>query len=547
MSNTTLPKVNDDFGANKLNFFIIKPTKKKEKEDTEEDKIKNNYKNFRLLTEKSNYSNSLKRILNPYDKYFKRIEFLDPLNYNEEMLKIRDDYEKKKISHQISSKHLQSSENRHHSLSKSYLVKAFFKNMNSKNSYMINKFGHLVPYEKINTETSNLKKYSSISINKNSSEIGDENLKNYLPDIDDEKNSINKKQTEQERLKVLDNIKFQNSDYLKRMENLAKEKKFEQRSQALKENNNIMTVGIDKNYILVRSIDSEIFNKNAEISVLKQKIRAINIAHEQFLEAKKLFGLEGKNSIAIVHKLEIDDMVKQEIQKKNEKCQEIENLISDLENETVQFKIEKKEVRDAIEELQRKVKENNIELHEINKKLVLHYHELLIQGKDTREDGLSWLIIAIWNLDEEVVLSYLPEFLDELSVKYIFENSQRVMELRKLKEDEEIIRENIAEQRILIKQNEHFSSTGNTFETELNLEVYNEMEKLKLNKLEQNGFKPMVEKGVKHKEKVYVYPVDRIDKISTMKEIEKNIISKHKLDTLTKDLMVQVKSIEVKK
>ena len=70
------------------------------------------------------------------------------------------------------------------------------------------------------------------------------------------------------------------------------------------------------------------------------------------------------------------------------------------------------------------VKEGYEELKKIKSKLLAHYHKILMEGKDTRSEGLSWLIKAIWGLGSKVILSYLPNFMDEQSISYLFEVRQ---------------------------------------------------------------------------------------------------------------------------
>ena len=50
-----------------------------------------------------------------------------------------------------------------------------------------------------------------------------------------------------------------------------------------------------------------------------------------------------------------------------------------------------------------------------------------------RKDGLTWIIKAIWNLGFDVITSYLPNFLDESSINYLFEYTIREIELKKLR------------------------------------------------------------------------------------------------------------------
>ncbi len=83
----------------------------------------------------------------------------------------------------------------------------------------------------------------------------------------------------------------------------------------------------------------------------------------------------------------------------------------------------KKEVIQKIKLCEEELKTFKEERNKIKKELLLHYHNLLSKGKDTRKDGLSWIIRAIWNLKTNVLMSYLPKFLDNESISFLFSYS----------------------------------------------------------------------------------------------------------------------------
>jgi hypothetical protein len=83
--------------------------------------------------------------------------------------------------------------------------------------------------------------------------------------------------------------------------------------------------------------------------------------------------------------------------------------------------------------------ESNIENTEkeiklISDELILHYHKLLLEGKDTREKGLTWIIQSIWGLGADVIISYLPKYLDEKLINYLFLFSHKSVELKKVRD-----------------------------------------------------------------------------------------------------------------
>ena len=109
----------------------------------------------------------------------------------------------------------------------------------------------------------------------------------------------------------------------------------------------------------------------------------------------------------------------------NQKIKEIKESITNNKN----IKIEK------IKELD-KINNNLKEIHENKKKeieeLYMHYLNILKDGKDTRNEGLSWIIREIFNLDKKVIISFFPKFLDKLCIQYLFNITHINMEITEI-------------------------------------------------------------------------------------------------------------------
>ena len=80
--------------------------------------------------------------------------------------------------------------------------------------------------------------------------------------------------------------------------------------------------------------------------------------------------------------------------------------------------------------IEKKEKQINILKSELN----LHFHKLLIEGHDTRESGLTWILQSIWNIGCEVIISYLPDYLDEIGINFMFVYSHKNIELSRIKD-----------------------------------------------------------------------------------------------------------------
>ena len=85
------------------------------------------------------------------------------------------------------------------------------------------------------------------------------------------------------------------------------------------------------------------------------------------------------------------------------------------------------------------VNESLKDLHKIKNfflnKLYEHYLNVLKEGKDTRNEGLSWVIREIFSLDKKVMLSYMPQFLDKLCIKYIFDMTHLNIKITEIEND----------------------------------------------------------------------------------------------------------------
>lgn len=55
----------------------------------------------------------------------------------------------------------------------------------------------------------------------------------------------------------------------------------------------------------------------------------------------------------------------------------------------------------------------------------MSYKESLFKGKNVKKEGLVWIIKAIWNLGEDVPMSFMPEFLDSESIEFLFKLAKK--------------------------------------------------------------------------------------------------------------------------
>ena len=129
-----------------------------------------------------------------------------------------------------------------------------------------------------------------------------------------------------------------------------------------------------------------------------------------------------------------------------------------------------------------KQKKNGI--YKLRHQLLNIYHLNLYEGLNFRSDGLSTLIRSIWNLGVNVDINYMPSYLDNYSIDYLFDKTKRLIEISKMRQ---IIEDNEKELEESIKlwkqekinENSKDSDNGtnsNFFQTGV-MEKYNYMDK----------------------------------------------------------------------
>ena len=100
-------------------------------------------------------------------------------------------------------------------------------------------------------------------------------------------------------------------------------------------------------------------------------------------------------------------------------------------------KIQKiKSLKEELKQLDDEIKILNKELIELREKdnkvvqeLMKHFQALLFNGRDTRNEGLIWIIKAIWNLGKNVPMNFIPTFLDFKSIEFLFKLANKSIEL----------------------------------------------------------------------------------------------------------------------
>jgi hypothetical protein len=246
-------------------------------------------------------------------------------------------------------------------------------------------------------------------------------------------------------------IQNENQKLLK-MENLFNERKKESMIESLKEQIDKIKNDIDRNTRKILTINKKIESNNASLEILdnfdKYLIKNDNVKKEEIKKAEQKLKRQFTNAA----RFEYD---------KNKKADEADRLKEDNE----ELIITRQKLREEIANWEVQLKELKVSYKKVRNDLLLHYFTILKEGKDTRNEGLSWVIKAIWKLESNVMISQLPKFLDAQAIEYIFKIARLDLEIKELKQKLDEIRINL---RIMVKKSKSVkkrSLIGNTLFT----------------------------------------------------------------------------------
>ena len=216
----------------------------------------------------------------------------------------------------------------------------------------------------------------------------------------------------------------------------------------------------------------------------------------------------------------------------NQKKKEYENF-----QKTQEEKI--KTIKEDIKKFNLVLNKINLELEEIKKKekkitnrLMTFYKELLYKGKNVKKDGLVWIIKAIWNLGENVPMSFMPEFLDFDSIDYLFKLAHKQLEIemchKRIKEIKLNLKNKIGYKYSNIKLKTNADNTSKDF-NESNILPSTVKEKIiymknESEKMEKENKKDMYKELVKEfKEKNLQFEIINLPEVSYIDKIRKYI------------------------
>jgi hypothetical protein len=213
---------------------------------------------------------------------------------------------------------------------------------------------------------------------------------------------------------------------------------------------------------------------------------------------------------------------------------------------------EKEEELRALEEKQNSLigqcKELKGQIYKLRQQLLNIYHINLYEGLNFRTDGLCTLIRSIWILGVNVDINYMPSYLDNGAIDYLFERTKRLIEISKMRQ---VLAENKKEFEINLKKwkqinaNEDSKNTdsktdSNFFQTGV-MDKYNYLDKYPKSKQFMEEYskkyfpkndKIEIKLKQKHEFKSLNIPygiIDKHNKIEKLKYLLKNLVEQNEI------------------
>ena len=348
----------------------------------------------------------------------------------------------------------------------------FFSNRSTNNTIKNNKFTKLISNEKLVNITSK-------KIHKSLSELFKNNDIDFVRNLNIDSfsqfdNNLNSKENKfsifgkikynigQDEIKAINN-RFQminrnsiNKSYNNLKKNKRKlelnesvEKDMMNRYKILKKDDKINNLKKKEYYLRIKEIDKKIndikeeniFIKAIYLKELKEqpkdKNKKMDVLDKIIKYKVKMKENNTKNNKSILHALdmkfsnnknqtnnnnldicEINQIMSEEKKKFN-------NLIKMQENKINELLSEKKNIESLLKKIGGFLEEIKKEMKELSDKLMMSYKESLHKGTNVKNEGLAWLIKSIWDLGQNVPMSFMPDFLDCESIDYLFKLARK--------------------------------------------------------------------------------------------------------------------------
>ena len=110
----------------------------------------------------------------------------------------------------------------------------------------------------------------------------------------------------------------------------------------------------------------------------------------------------------------------------------------DEKEKKIKFKVDNDEkqlenLNNQFTDLKEKCNNQKKKVYDLKSDLINIYHTTLFEGLDFRGEGLVRIILNIWNLGENIDMNFIPSYLDNKAIEYLFKKARQIVEMDKMK------------------------------------------------------------------------------------------------------------------
>lgn len=248
-------------------------------------------------------------------------------------------------------------------------------------------------------------------------------IQRFLPNINvllNTESDFNYNPSRQEHIKFEEQIKKDISQYIKQEKDLRErlvkiEKQLLNLDHEISENKMTMQALKTVSVSNAKSPLRKAIIKKIEDEFKKEEENSLN-TFRYYSPKKKTTRIKRQNLPAID--------TKEFTSRLNIKLMESEKLIKESKKNVVEnieiFENDKDNIHSEFNKIKAELKIIHFNKKYLVNKLYNHYLTILKEGKDSRKEGLAWIIMEIFYLNKKILVSYFPKYLDIDSIHYLF-------------------------------------------------------------------------------------------------------------------------------
>lgn len=236
-------------------------------------------------------------------------------------------------------------------------------------------------------------------------------------------------------------FQYYNELSLEKLSQKEKEKKAERNYKQILKDLEFLEMNLAEKDNEIKELKRKIDNEKLDLNVIDHFGRNIdkknftsetpikNISDEKYsmmLKTPLIHKPDAQLSLAKNEDFEFQAKLLVKKYQRDEKQKQIQSVINEDEKKMQSLQKEKNALREKFNSKKKKI-------NEFKKELINIFHSKLFEGLDFRGDGIVKMILNIWNLGEDIDMNFIPPFLDQGAIDFLFKKARQLIEISKIK------------------------------------------------------------------------------------------------------------------